>query len=184
MQIRAMASSSSSAQGALSTKGAAAWPRNDGRQAEQEEDTDRDTAYFQYYALLSHQAQMLQDAVRTTAYQKAILAHGERCFQDKVVIDVGAGNGILSIFAAQAGAKQVFAVEASNMIERLQHLVDAAKPKGDNAEPVNQWLADRIVPISSKMEDVTAATMQGTGQVDTVISECLGVVRSTALAPI
>lgn len=135
---------------------------------------DRNSAYFQYYALLSHQAQMLEDAVRTSTYQRAILAHSQQCFQDKIVMDVGAGNGILSIFAAQAGAKKVYAVEASNMVERLQHFVDASS--SSNKEPRNPWLAGRLLPISSKMEDVTAKTIEGTEQVDTVISECLGVV--------
>ena len=55
-----------------------------GPEADQAEDgpyEKKDTAYFQYYALLSHQAQMLQDTVRTSSYQKAILANGEQCFK-------------------------------------------------------------------------------------------------------
>lgn len=143
---------------------------------QEEEDNDRDTAYFQYYALLSHQAQMLQDSVRTTAYQKAILGHGNQCFLDKYVIDVGAGNGILSIFSAQAGAKKVYAIEASNMVERLQHFINASKQPQFDGSTLNPWLADRIKPISSKMEDVTVQMLgDGVEKVDTIISECLGV---------
>ena len=43
---------------------------------------------------------MIRDQVRTEAYRQAI----DKLVQGKVVIDVGAGSGILSIFAAASGA--------------------------------------------------------------------------------
>lgn len=45
-------------------------------------------------------------------------------FKDKLVLDVGCGTGILSLFAAKAGAKHVFAVDMSNIIEKA---IDIAK---------------------------------------------------------
>lgn len=56
------------------------------------------------------------DDVRTSHYRNAIV-NNKIDFQDKIVMDVGAGSGILSLFAAQAGARKVYAVEASNMAE-------------------------------------------------------------------
>jgi protein arginine N-methyltransferase 1 len=41
---------------------------------------------------------MIKDKVRTESYRKAILDNAH-LFKDKVVLDVGAGTGILSIFA-------------------------------------------------------------------------------------
>jgi histone-arginine methyltransferase CARM1 len=49
---------------------------------------------------------MMQDFVRTSTYQKAILSNLTD-FRDKIVLDVGAGSGILSFFAQQAGAAKV-----------------------------------------------------------------------------
>lgn len=51
-------------------------------------------------------------------------------FKDKVVLDVGAGSGILSLFAASAGAKRVYAIEASNVALAARKLV--AKNKLDH----------------------------------------------------
>lgn len=56
---------------------------------------------------------MLQDSPRNTAYRDAIF-NNQHEFKGKTVLDVGAGTGILSVFCAQAGAKTVYAVEASN----------------------------------------------------------------------
>lgn len=68
---------------------------------------------------------MMQDYIRTGTYQRAILANLPD-FKDKVVLDVGAGSGILSFFAIQAGARKVYAVEASTMAQHAEvslHLV-------------------------------------------------------------
>ena len=53
--------------------------------------------------------EMLKDAVRTKTYQNVIYQN-KFLFKDKVVLDVGAGTGILSLFCAKAGAAHVYAV--------------------------------------------------------------------------
>lgn len=52
---------------------------------------------------------MLKDVVRTKTYQNVIYKN-KHLFKDKIVLDVGAGTGILSLFCAKAGAKHVYAV--------------------------------------------------------------------------
>jgi type I protein arginine methyltransferase len=66
--------------------------------------------YFCSYAQLYHQKQMLADHNRMAAYHAAILGNAD-VFKDKVVMDVGTGSGILAVWAAQAGARKVYAGE-------------------------------------------------------------------------
>lgn len=112
--------------------------------------------YFQFYGFLSQQQNMMQDYVRTSTYQRAIL-NNILDFKDKVVLDVGAGSGILSFFAAQAGAKKVYAVEASNMAHHAQILVNA------------NGLHDRIKIVAGKIEEIELPE-----SVDVIISEPMG----------
>ena len=72
-------------------------------------------------------------------------------------MDVGAGSGILSFFAMQAGAKKVYAVEASSMALHTEKLV-ACSP-----------YAGRIKVIPSKIEEVKLPE-----KVDMIISEPMG----------
>lgn len=53
--------------------------------------------------------EMLKDEVRTKTYQNVIYKNSF-LFKDKIVLDVGAGTGILSLFCAKVGAKHVYAV--------------------------------------------------------------------------
>lgn len=66
---------------------------------------------------------MIEDSVRTNAYQQAIFQNMD--VAGKVVADVGCGSGILSMFCAQAGAKRVYAIEASKIAVHARQLVHA-----------------------------------------------------------
>jgi len=103
---------------------------------------------------------MLQDTVRTQIYRNAILKNPSN-FKDKVVMDVGCGSGILSLFAAQAGAKKVYAIEASNMAKSARKLVQA-----------NGWQSV-IEVIEARVEDITEEQV-ARNSVDTIVSEPLG----------
>lgn len=63
-----------------------------------------------------------QDEVRTGTYRRAILDSSD-VFRDKVVLDVGCGTGILSMFCAQAGARHVFGVDMSDVIHQAMDIV-------------------------------------------------------------
>jgi histone-arginine methyltransferase CARM1 len=122
----------------------------------QRTDSASASQYFQFYGYLSQQQNMMQDYVRTSTYQKAIHSNSID-FADKVVLDVGAGSGILSFFALQAGARKVYAVEASSMAKHAQLLVQSNNSGG------------RIEVIAGKIEEIELPE-----PVDIIISEPMG----------
>ncbi|XP_058203215.1 probable histone-arginine methyltransferase 1.3 isoform X3 [Rhododendron vialii] len=113
--------------------------------------------YFHYYGQLLHQQNMLQDYVRTGTFYAAIIEN-RADFVGRVVVDVGAGSGILSLFAAQAGAKHVYAVEASEMAEYAHKLIAG-----------NPSLGERITVVKGKIEEVELPE-----KADILISEPMG----------
>jgi type I protein arginine methyltransferase len=68
---------------------------------------------------------MLTDRVRTSTYATFILSNPS-LFRGAVVMDVGCGTGILSLLAARAGAKRVFAVEASKIADKAEANIKAS----------------------------------------------------------
>ncbi|KAJ0929927.1 putative methyltransferase [Helianthus annuus] len=60
--------------------------------------------------------EMLKDVVRTKTYLNVIYKK-KYLFKEKIVLDVGAGTGIFSLFCAKAGAKHVYAIECSQMAD-------------------------------------------------------------------
>ena len=86
--------------------------------AEKETEYQKDSKldyYFESYSHFGIHEEMLKDEVRTMAYMRSIVKN-KHLFKDKIVLDVGAGTGVLSMFAAQAGAKHVYAVDNANIV--------------------------------------------------------------------
>ena len=69
------------------------------------------------------------------------------CLFLQVVLDVGAGSGILSFFAVQAGARKVYAVEASTMALHCMELVTSNR------------LSDKVTVLPGKIEEVQSVVL-------------------------
>ncbi|MDI6871062.1 MAG: 50S ribosomal protein L11 methyltransferase [Bacillota bacterium] len=104
--------------------------------------------------LLDYHRRMLDDAVRTEAFRRAIAAVVR---PGDAVVDVGTGTGILACFACAAGARRVYAIEVGQIVEMARATV---------AE--NGW-ADRVtfLPRDSRRVEVPE-------RADVVVSETLG----------
>uniref|UniRef100_A0A672QTL8 type I protein arginine methyltransferase n=1 Tax=Sinocyclocheilus grahami TaxID=75366 RepID=A0A672QTL8_SINGR len=118
---------------------------------------DEDEAYFSSYGHYSIHEEMLKDKVRTESYRDFMYRNME-VFKGKVVLDVGCGTGILSMFAAKAGARKVIAVDRSEIIYQAMDIVRSNK------------LEDTITLIKGRIEEIDLPVEK----VDIIISEWMG----------
>ena len=120
-------------------------------------DSEKKDYYFNSYSSFYIHEDMIKDSIRTNAYKNAILENPET-FKDKVVLDIGCGTGILSIFAARAGAKHVYGLEFAHIADYAKEIVKA------------NGLEDKITIIKSKVEEAVLPVEK----VDIIISEWMG----------
>ena len=97
---------------------------------------------------------MIRDRVRTEAFQLAI---NSVVRPGDTVLDVGAGSGILSMFAARAGAARVYAVERTPIAGLAEQLAAA------------NGVADTVTVIHGDVTDIELPE-----PVDVIVSEWLG----------
>jgi 16S rRNA G966 N2-methylase RsmD len=90
----------------------------------------------------SEQIRMLDDRARTEGFLGAIR---EVVRPTDVVVDIGTGTGVLAIAAAQAGARHVYAIEATAMADMAQRLVDA-NGLSDRVTVVRGWSTNVELP--------------------------------------
>lgn len=112
--------------------------------------------YFVSYGYLYHQKDMLQDRGRMDSYRNAIL-NNPQCFRGKTVLDVGTGSGVLAIWAGMAGARKVYAIEATSMAQHARRLVQ------------QNGMQDVVVVLEGYMEKQTLPE-----KVDVILSEWMG----------
>ncbi|KUL81796.1 hypothetical protein ZTR_09347 [Talaromyces verruculosus] len=122
---------------------------------EREFSKETDAAFISSYDSLNVHEKMIKDDVRTRSYLTAI-EDNPQLFKDKIVLDIGTGTGILSMFAIRAGAKHVYATDISNMIHNARIL---AQMNG---------MADKITFIQGSVEEADLP------QVDIIVSEWMG----------
>jgi type I protein arginine methyltransferase len=118
---------------------------------------DQDTGYFQSYSYNAIHESMIKDRIRTDAYRDFIYEH-KHLFKDKIVLDVGCGTGILSMFCAKAGAKLVLAVDNSDIIDKARENV------------FKNGLQDTVKCLRGKIEEITLTVPK----VDIIVSEWMG----------
>ena len=106
------------------------------------------------YAEIEVHRTMICDRVRTEAFRRAI---NSVVRPGDIVLDVGAGSGILSMFAAQAGAARVYAVERTTVAVLAQQLAAANE------------VAETVKVIHGNVMDIELP--EG---VDLIVSEWLG----------
>lgn len=97
-----------------------------------------------HHAILGydHYHQMLSDSVRMDAYRDAIF---QSVKPGDVVVDLGAGTGILGLWALQAGASKVYAIEKTEAID-LARQIAAANHLQDKIEFIQQTSTDVELP--------------------------------------
>ncbi|XP_026866956.2 protein arginine N-methyltransferase 3 isoform X1 [Electrophorus electricus] len=143
------------AQGLVLSSGPGQGPSTPGAIAELREEEDE--AYFSSYGHYSIHEEMLKDKVRTETYRDFMYSNPD-VFKDKVVLDVGCGTAVLSMFAARSGARKVIGVDQSEIIYQAMDIVRS-----------NQ-LENTITLIRGRIEEVDLPV----DKVDIIISEWMG----------
>lgn len=131
-------------------------------------------SYFGSYSSFGIHREMISDKVRTDAYHRA-LTDNPSLLRGAVVMDVGCGTGILSLFAAKAGASRVIAVEASDKMAEVASQIArengllwclSKKECSDDCRGV-------IKVVHGMIEDVSSEVVKPQS-VDVLVSEWMG----------
>src|SRR5689334_7836260 len=125
---------------------------------------------------LTYHASMLADSDRVSAYERAIAAVVR---PGDVVVDLGAGTGILSLLAARAGARRVYAIECGTIADAARAVIDAS-PYGDVVELVRGRVEEVELP---ERGDVAITETIGGELLDEDIEGILAAAREHLLVP-
>lgn len=112
----------------------------------------------QYFADPKVHERLLADKVRLKSFKRAIyevIRHGD------IVMDIGAGTGILSRYAAEAGAKKIY------LIEENPNILSEAKKRLASYSDKTEFQF-----VASRSNDLSTADVPD--KVDVIISETIG----------
>lgn len=88
---------------------------------------------------------MLNDRHRNSCYRGAIKQLLDQLPRQQLVLDVGAGTGMLSMIAVDCGAERVAACEESRAMYNIAQVVLADNEKTDKVELINKNSSDLVV---------------------------------------
>ncbi|GLT64965.1 hypothetical protein SLA2020_374240 [Shorea laevis] len=131
--------------------------------------------YFGSYSSFGIHREMIGDKVRTDAYRQALLKNPS-LLNGAVVMDVGCGTGILSLFAVQAGASRVIAVEASEKMAAVatQIAKDNGLWCGKIDTESNKNYTGGVEVVQSMVEELDKFIQMQPHSVDIIVSEWMG----------
>jgi SAM-dependent methyltransferase len=110
--------------------------------------------FFENFAAIDVHRRMLGDEPRMHAYLQAIIAAVK---PGMAVLDAGTGSGVLAVLAARAGARVVYAVDGSDILDVAK---DAFRASG---------VGERVVPIRGDFRTVSLPE-----KVDVIVTETFG----------
>ncbi|KAK4483568.1 hypothetical protein RD792_010767 [Penstemon davidsonii] len=135
---------------------------------------NRNKNYFGAYSSFGIHRDMISDKVRTDAYRQALLENPS-LLKSAVVMDVGCGTGILSLFAAQAGASRVFAVEASEKMAAIATQIAKDNNLLHNGSSGEGSQHNGVIEVVQGMiEELENADRIQPHSVDVLVSEWMG----------
>jgi SAM-dependent methyltransferase len=138
--------------------------------------TDADGGPRRGWADPVEHARMLHDERRTSDY---IAALREAVGPDDVVLDIGTGSGVLAVAAARAGARHVYAVEASDIADVAERVI-AANAVQDRVTLIRGW--SRAIELP-ELADVLVAELIGNEPFEEEILETTLDARRRLLKP-